>query len=92
MTKGLDRVRRFGSASGRELIFAGRRFAIHVDWNTLTTLQRRLGGGFGLVVAADCEQPLVVLRLGDFLRSCRFRRPAVAPPSVRDFDSGDSWE
>jgi hypothetical protein len=57
----------------------------------LTTLQRRLGDRFGLVVAADCDQPLVVLRLGDFLRSYRFREPMVTP-SVRDFGSGDSCE
>jgi hypothetical protein len=90
MTKRLDRVRRFGWATGGELVLAGRRFAIKVDWGTLTTLQRRLGDRFGLVVAADCDQPLVVLRLGDFLRSCRFREPMITPPPVRDFSSGDS--
>jgi hypothetical protein len=90
MTKRLDRVRRFGLATGGELVLAGRRFAINVDWRSLTTLQRRLGDRFGLVVAADCDQPLVVLRFGDFLRSCRFREPIVTPPSVRDFGGGDS--
>jgi hypothetical protein len=33
----------------------------------------RLGDHFGLVLAADRQESLLVLRFGDFLRSCRFR-------------------
>ncbi len=32
-----------------------------------------LGSAFGVIVAADGKEPLLVLRLGDFLLACRFR-------------------
>jgi hypothetical protein len=76
MKKCPERVPRFGFATGGDLVLGGRRFVFKVDSSALTALHRRLGDGFGLVVAADRRQPLVVLRFGDFLRACRFRGPA----------------
>ena len=36
-------------------------------------LYRWLGSLFGLVVCADDQEPLIVLRLGDFLKQLQFR-------------------
>lgn len=58
---------------GSDLVLGGRRFAIKAGARGVDALYRWLGDGFGLVVAADREEPLLVLRLGDFLRACRFR-------------------
>jgi len=45
------------------------------------------GRHFGVIVAADREEPLLVVRLGDFLRQCAFRQPAP-PGAAEKPDSG----
>jgi len=64
-----------------DLLLAGRRFEIKAHTRGVEALYRWLEGRFGLIVAADCEEPLIVLRLGDFLRAYRFRAPAEPPGS-----------
>jgi hypothetical protein len=78
---GLDcqRVPLPGSAPGwtGDLVLAGRRFEVKARARGFRRLYGWLKGRFGLVVAADREEPLVVIRLGDFLRACRFREPGT---------------
>ncbi len=71
-----------GSAEGwvGDLVLAGRRFEIRA--RGVNALHRWLGDQFGLILAADREEPLIVLRLGDFLRACRFREREKGPGDV----------
>ncbi len=56
-----------------DFALAGRRFSIKARERGVDALYRWLDNRFGVVVAADHNEPLVVIRLRDFLRTCRFR-------------------
>lgn len=58
---------------GDDFLLGGRRFAIKARAGGVDAFYWWLGDRFGIVVATDREDPLVVLRLGDFLRELRFR-------------------
>jgi len=87
----VHRMRRFALTTGAELLLGGRHFVITTESKGLDVVHRRLGDSFGLVVTSGRDQPLVVLRLGDFLRTCRFRGPVTLAP-VRDLGGGDRGE
>ena len=62
---------------GGEILIGSRRFDVKAHARGLRELYRWLDQShFGVIVAADRAEPLVVLRLGDFLRQCAFREPA----------------
>jgi hypothetical protein len=70
------RVPLSGSAPGwaGDLMLAGRMFEVKTRARGLRRLYRWLDERyFGLVVAADRREPLIIFRLGNFLRDCRFR-------------------
>jgi len=73
-----------------DFLLADRRFYVQADAWEADALYSRLGKAFGVIVIADSKEPLLVMRLGDFLRSCRFRESMLTPPAVRDLGSGDS--
>jgi len=75
------RVPLSGGAPGwaGDLMLAGRRFEVKARAAGFRRLYRWLGPHFGLVVAADRAEPLVVIRLGDFLRHCAFRDRVPVP-------------
>lgn len=56
-----------------DFVLVGRCFSIKAGALAVDALYRWLGDRFGVVVAADRDEPLVVMRLGDFLRELRFR-------------------
>jgi hypothetical protein len=58
---------------------AGRSFEVKARARGVGRLYRWLDGHFGLVLAADSREPLLVVRLGDFLRACRWRDAAQFP-------------
>jgi len=70
------RVPLSGSAPGwaGDLMLAGRTFEVKTRARGFRRLYRWLDERyFGLVIAEDRQEPLVVLRLADFLRDCTFR-------------------
>ncbi len=69
------RVPLSGSAPGwaGDLMLAGRSFEVKARGKGFRRFYRWMEGRFGLFLAADRKEPLLVLRLGDFLRACRFR-------------------
>ena len=73
-----------------DFLLADRRFYVQANAWEADTLHGRLGKAFGVIVIADDKEPLLVVRLGHFLRSCRFRESMLTPPAVRDLGSGDS--
>jgi hypothetical protein len=80
-----------GSGWAGSLMMAGRTFEVKARGKGFRKLYRRLEGHFGLVLAADRREPLLVMRLGDFLRSCRFRdvpNLAGSKTLVRDYGTG----
>jgi hypothetical protein len=78
-------------AWGADIVLAGRRFEVKAQTHRLGQLYAWLGAHFGLVVMVDREEPLVVLRLGDFLRNCRFREPSeLGRPKTSGRVSGGS--
>jgi hypothetical protein len=92
---GMDcrRIPLSGSAPGwaGDLILAGRVFEVKGRGRGFRQLYRWLEDRFGLVMSADRREPLLVMRLGDFLRSCQFRDgsdPAGAKTPTRDFGLG----
>ena len=89
MKKWPEPVRPLGMATAY-LAFGGRRFAIKSDSSELEAVHRQLGDDFGLVVTGDHDQPLVILRLGDFLRTCRFRSAGAIPPLRKPSDDDRS--
>ena len=81
IANGLDcrRVPLSGAAPGwgGDLVIAARTFEVKARARGFRQLYRWLGERhFGVVIAADREEPLLVIRLGDFLRHCAFREPA----------------
>ncbi len=56
-----------------DFALAGGRFSIKARERGVDALYRWLDNRFGVVVTADHNEPLVVMRLRDFLRACRFR-------------------
>ncbi len=64
--------------------------ATKVNPSVVNVVHRRLGDGFGRVVAADRNQPRPVRR--NFLHTCRFRGPIVTPAPRRDPEAGGSSE
>jgi hypothetical protein len=82
--KALHRMRRLILATGADLQLGGRRFVVTIESKGLDVVHRRLGDRFGLVVTSGRDQPLVVLRLGDFLRTCRFRDPVKTSACASD--------
>ncbi len=75
------RVRRGGSAPGRtgDLILGGRTFRVNACARGVRHLYGPLEGRFGLIVAVDGRQPLLVVRLRDFLRLRRPGGPSESP-------------
>lgn len=88
-----QRVPLSGSAPGwaGDLMLAGRTFEVKARGRGFRRLYRWLEGYFGLVLATDRKEPLLVMRLGDFLRACRFSEPlekGIAKTSEQVFDTG----
>ena len=83
ITNGVEcrRVPLSGAAPGwgGDLIIGSRTFEVKARAAGFRRLYGWLGPHFGLIVAADREEPLVVLRLGDFLRQCSFRDRVLGP-------------
>jgi len=76
---------------GGPVHIAGRSFEVKARVPGVVRLYRWLDGHFGLVLAADRREPLLVVRLGDFLRACRWRDAAQSPgpePSRRVSGAG----
>ena len=64
----------FPSRLDGDLAIGSRTFEIKARARGCRHLYRWLGARhFGVIVTADREEPLLVLRLGDFLRQCAFR-------------------
>lgn len=84
------RVPLSGSAPGwaGDLILAGRSFEVKARANGFRQAYRWLEGHFGLVLSADRCEPLIVLRLGDFLKHCQFRDSSQA---TSEQDCGTSF-
>jgi hypothetical protein len=59
--------------TGGVFALSGRHFEVRFRARVSGQLYRLLSDHFGLVLAADGQEPLLTLRLGDFLRGCRFR-------------------
>lgn len=91
---GLDcrRVPLSGAAPGwdGDLVIGARTFEVKARAAGFRQLYRWLGERhFGLILSADREEPLLVLRLGDFLRECAFLEPpgndrSKTPSTVSD--------
>ena len=75
---------------GGDLVIGARTFEVKARAAGFRQLYRWLGDRhFGLIVTADRQEPLLVLRLGDFLRQCAFREPSQnqrpkSPDAVSD--------
>ena len=77
---------------GADLIFAGRHFKVKARAKGFRRLHRRLENYFGLVLSADRHEPLIVLRLGNFLRHCRFCDPTeLDVPKTPSQDCGTGF-
>jgi hypothetical protein len=85
------RVPLSGAAPGwaGDIVLGGRHFEVKARVHGFRQLYGWIRPHFGVVVAADREEPLLVLRLGDFLRECTFRDPAgPSPPKTLGRVSG----
>lgn len=65
-------------AQSGTLRLAGRLLMMKARVKGFRRLSRWLKGRDGLILSADQAEPLLVLRLGDFLRHCRFRDPEAS--------------
>ncbi len=84
-----------GSSPGwaGDLMMAGRSFQVKARVRKFSHLYDCLEGRFGLVLSADRSEPLLVMRLGDFLRSCRFREvPDCTGSKMPIRDCGTGWD
>lgn len=72
---GISRAPISGSPPGcaADLMLGRHSFKVIARAQGCRQIYRWLQGYFGLVVAVDRREPLVVIRLGDFLRGCQFR-------------------
>ena len=59
--------------TGAQRVLSGRHFEVMSRAGACDQLYRLLSDHFCLVLAADGQQPVLILRLGNFLRACRFR-------------------
>ncbi len=83
-----------GSAPGwaGDLILAGRQLEVKARAKGFRRLYSWLEGHFGLVLSSDRCEPLIVLRLGDFLKHCQFRDTSqIAVPKTPSGDSGTGF-
>ena len=56
-----------------DLFLAGRVLALRNTGQHLIPFHQAIGRRFGVIVSAEDGEPLLVLRLADFLRECRFK-------------------
>lgn len=56
-----------------EILLARRSLAVIKTGDCLIQIHRPLERRFGVILSAEGEEPLLVLRLADFLRECRFK-------------------
>ncbi len=78
-----------------DLMIGGRRFEVKTWGKGFRRLYRGLEDRFGLVLSANQKEPVVVMRLGDFLRSCRFREgveTVVSKTPERDSGTGSGLD
>src|SRR5947209_2542669 len=75
---------------GGDLVIGTRTFEVKVRARGFRQLYRWLGDRhFGLIITAHRDQPLLVVRLSDFLRQCNFRdRAHDARPKTSGSVSG----
>ena len=75
-----------------DLVMAGRSFVVRARAGGFRQFYRSLKGHFGLVLSANRREPLVVMRLGDFLRHCQFRDSAqTGMPKTPEQDCGTGF-
>jgi len=68
---------RAAPSRGADLLIGARTFEVKARTRGLRQLYQWLGNcHFGVIVAAGTEEPLLVVRLGEFLRNCTFRESA----------------
>lgn len=58
-----------------DFLLADRRFYVRSNACGVDALYDWLGNAFGVIVAADGKEPLLVMRLSGFLGACRLRPP-----------------
>ena len=71
--KGLHGTRSGSGHLTGDFLLADRRFYLRSNAWGVDALYDWLGSAFGVIVATDGQEPHLALRLGDFLRACRFR-------------------